>query len=61
MTNLELLTTAQAATELGVSRRTILARIQAGTLEATKVGDGRTSAFLLTRAEVERAKGSPAA
>ena len=28
-----------------------------GLIAATKIGDGRTSAYIVTRAEVERAKG----
>lgn len=52
----ELITVAAAAEELHLSPRTILHRIKAGTLAATKLGAGKTSAYVLTRAEVERAK-----
>ena len=38
-------------------KRQVLHRITTGTLAATKIGDGRTSAYIVTRAEVERAKG----
>ena len=62
MTNPEdLLTVAQAAEELNLSRRAVAHRITTGTLLAVKIGDGRTSAYVLTRAEVERAKAEAAA
>ena len=51
------LTVTQAARELNLTRRAVVHRIAAGTLAATKIGDGRTSAYIVTRAEVERAKG----
>ena len=51
------LTVTQAARELNLHRRAVIHRIAAGTLAATKVGDGRTSAYIIERAEVERAKG----
>lgn len=43
-----------AAAELGLSPRAVLHRIQTGTLTATKVGDGRTSSYVIDRAEIER-------
>ena len=46
----------QAAAEIGISRRALLHRIQSGTLAAQKLGAGRTSAYYITRDEVERAK-----
>ena len=51
------LTVTQAARELNLTPRSVLHRITTGTLAATKIGDGRTSAYIVTRAEVERAKG----
>ena len=52
----DLLTVRQAAHELGLSPRSVLHRITTGTLAATKIGDGRTSAYIVTRAEVERVR-----
>lgn len=52
----DLLTVAQAAEELNLSRRAVAHRIATGALVATKLGTGRTSAYVLTRAEIERAK-----
>ena len=49
------LTVRQAATELGITPRAILHRIAAGTLPATKLGDG-TSAYIITRAAVDALK-----
>ena len=54
------LTVRQAATELGITPRAILHRIAAGTLPATKLGDG-TSAYIIAREDVEAAKTNPAA
>lgn len=57
MPNLDrLLTVQQAATELSLSPRTVRHRISAGTIKATKVGEGQTSAYVITRREVERVK-----
>lgn len=56
-----LVTVAQAAAELNITRRAVLHRIAAGTLTAEKFGDGRTSAYLITRAELDRAKDGAAA
>ncbi len=53
----DLLTVRQAAHALGLSPRSVLHRITTGTIGATKIGDGRTSAYIIERAEVERAKG----
>ena len=50
------LTVTQAARELNLHRRAVIHRIAAGTLAATKVGDARTNAYIIERAEVERIK-----
>lgn len=50
----DLLTVAQVARELNLSVRAVQHRITAGAIEATKLGEGRTSAYVVTRAEVER-------
>ena len=55
------LTVAQAAAELHITRRAVIHRIHAGTLAATKIGEGQTSAYLIARAEIERAKAEVAA
>ena len=47
---------AQAAEDLNLSRRAVLHRIRTGTLQATKVGSGRTSAYVITVEEIERVK-----
>lgn len=57
----DLLTALQAAEELKITRRAVIHRIKAGTLAATKVGDGLTNSYVITRAEVERAKAEDAA
>lgn len=51
----DLLSVAQAATELNLTPRAVHHRIKAGTLTAVKLGPG-TSAYVITRTEVERAK-----
>lgn len=51
---LDLLTAKQAAAQLSIPLRTFHRWILAGKVEATKIGDGRTSAYVITRAEVER-------
>ena len=40
-----------------MERTIVVHRIAAGTLAATKVGEARTNAYIIERAEVERAKG----
>jgi len=50
----DLMNVAQAARALGLSRRTILRRIDSGDITAHKLGDGETSAYVITRDEVER-------
>lgn len=52
----DFLSVTQAADELGLAPRTILHRISAGQLVAQKMGDKRTSAYLISKAEVERVK-----
>ncbi len=50
------LTVTQTARELNLHRRAVIHRIAAGTLAATKVGEARTNAYIIERAEVERIK-----
>ena len=57
----DLLTVRQAAHALGLSPRSVLHRITTGTLAATKVGEARTNAYIIERAEIERATSSPSA
>lgn len=52
----DLLSVTQAAAELNMAPRTLHHQIATGKVHATKVGDGRTSAYVITRAEIERAK-----
>ena len=56
MTTNDLLTVAQAAAELDLSPRAVQHRITTGTLAAQKLGAGRTSAYVITRAEIDRVK-----
>lgn len=49
-----LLSTAQAAQRLGITRRGVVHRIQAGTLVAIKIGEGKTSGWAIDEEEVER-------
>lgn len=53
----DFLSVAQAAAELKITDRAVRHRIKAGTLAATKLGTG-TASYVITRAEVERAKGA---
>jgi excisionase family DNA binding protein len=55
--SLDLLSVTQAAELLGIPPRTLHHRISTGKVRATKVGDGVTSAYVLTRAEVEKQLG----
>lgn len=57
----ELLTVAQAADELSLTERAVRHRITTGTLAAQKLGTGRTSAYVITRAEINRVKAAEAA
>lgn len=50
----QLLNAAQAAERLGISRRALLHRISKGQVEATKVGDGITSGYVIAETEVDR-------
>lgn len=50
------LTVEEAADELGISSRAVRHRILAGTIHARKHGRGRTSPYLITRAEVARVR-----
>lgn len=54
---LNFLTVQQAAEELNLSVRAVQHRIRTGTLAATKLDpDRKTSAYVITREEVDRAK-----
>lgn len=53
----QLRTVAQAAEDLSLTRRAVIHRIKAGSIEATKIGEGRTSAYVITEEEIERVKG----
>lgn len=53
----EVLSVAQVARELNITERAVRHRIKAGTLAATKLGPG-TASYVITRGEVERAKGA---
>ena len=46
-----------AAADLGVSKWTVRRLIRAGALEAHKIGPGRTSALVITPAELDRYRG----
>lgn len=59
--NVHVLSVRQAALELGKSPRTVIDMIRLGKLAGSKLGDGRTSAYVITRAEVERVKLAAAA
>jgi hypothetical protein len=50
-----------AARELGLAPRTILARIRHGQIQATKIGPGKTSAYIIARTEIARIKQETAA
>ena len=52
----QLVTVAAAAEEWGIDRRTALRWIAAGKVAAEKIAGGKTNAYVLTRAEVERVK-----
>ena len=47
-------TVKQAFEKTGIPVRTLLNRIKAGTVQADKIGDGRTSAYLIPTEEVDR-------
>lgn len=56
MTTDDILTVTQAAAELSLSVRAVQHRITNGTITAQKLGAGKTSAYVITRAEVDRIK-----
>lgn len=60
MTESELLAVAQAADELHLSVRAVQHRIKNGQIKAVKLGAGRTSAYVIARAEVDRVKAEAA-
>lgn len=45
-----------AAAELGITVRAVQYRIDNGTLAAEKIGQGRTSAYVIARTELDRVK-----
>lgn len=51
-----LVSVAEAAKRLNIGRRAVIHRIHAGTLAATKIGEGRTASYVLTDGEIERAR-----
>ena len=53
----KLRTVAQAAEDLSLTRRAVIHRIKAGSIAATKIGEGRTSAYVITAEEIERVRG----
>lgn len=57
----DLLTVAQAAAELNLSPRAVQHRIGRGAIAAMKIGEGRTSAYVITRAEIDRVKAQDSA
>ena len=60
-TSPQIVTVAVAAEEWGIDRRTALRWIAAGKVAAEKIAGGKTNAYVLTRAEVERVKREKAA
>ncbi len=48
------LTVTQAARELNLTRRAVVHRITSGKIEASKLGEGRTSAYVIAASEIER-------
>lgn len=59
-TDPDFLSVQQAAVELALAPRTVHQRIAAGKIAARRIGDGRTSAYVITRSEVERVKAARA-
>lgn len=51
---LNAVTVKQASTLLSLSERAIQHRILKGLLQATKIGEGRTSAYLIPQEEIDR-------
>lgn len=56
MTTLDFMTVAQAAEALHLSVRAVQHRIKNDQIAATKIGAGRTSAYVISTAEVERVR-----
>lgn len=56
MTSNDFLTVTQAAAALNLSPRAVQHRIKTGGITAQKMGEGRTSAYLIARAEIERVR-----
>lgn len=56
MTNPDVFSVPQVAEELRISRRAVIHRINAGTIKATKLGNGRTSSYVIARDELDRIK-----
>lgn len=52
----QIVTVAVAAEEWHVDRRTAIRWIASGKVAAEKIGEGQTSAYVLTREEVDRVK-----
>ncbi len=50
----EWLNVVQAAKLLGLTPRAVLHRITSGKIEASKLGEGRTSAYVIAASEIER-------
>jgi len=50
----DLLSVTQAAELLGIPPRTLHHRISTGKIQASKIGDGLTSAYVITRAEIDK-------
>ena len=50
----EWLTVTQAARVLSLSPRAVLHRITSGKIAASKMGEGRTSAYVIAASEIER-------
>lgn len=60
MTPDDFMTVAQAAEALSLSPRAVQHRIQNKTIAATKLGGGKTSAYMISAAEVARVKAADA-
>lgn len=57
----DILNVARVAKELRLSPRAVLHRITKGKIRAEKIGQGRTSSYVVTAGEVERVKRGDAA
>ena len=60
MTTHDFVTVGQAAKELNLSVRAVQHRIKQGHIAATKLGDARTSAYIISRDELDRVKADTA-